>query len=149
MGKIQIESAKSSDMAFVLDAFWRTYIKTPYTKGVRPTVIIQKLESMLLVSQVLVARPVGDTDTVLGFIIYSESSFSWIHVKNNYRSKGIATALLAATHNPPGTYNAPFLTKEIKQLAATKGYKLHFKPYMPDEITLQIAEMLMENETPS
>lgn len=164
--RIAIRPAYPSDLIFVQQAIEGTLRdNSAFCKGVHPATLATLIDPILAAWEVLVATPVDDPDTVIGFLVYRDpQTVAFVYVRSQFRSKidpedgkrkggGIARALLAHAkieRGAPGGFVpeiacAFMITKmdghrgqAFPALAEAKGYRLRFRPYLPLEITARI-----------
>ena len=101
--KLRIRLAKPDDMAFVVDAWKRSYEGAPAVKGadrehyrIEMTRAIRRLCDR---AEVRVACDPADEDTLVGFAAFTRSAsgaaeLHYIYVKKDFRGHGIARDLL-------------------------------------------------------
>lgn len=132
---IAIVPARAEHRALILDSFWREYRESPHAKGVPGAVLSRKMQALLESPswRALVATPEDETSEVLGYLVFRDQrTAAWLHVIRGWRKRGVARALLAHAGVWPGVIACAFITPEVAKLAATKGYTLRFRPYLPD-----------------
>jgi GNAT superfamily N-acetyltransferase len=84
--------------------------------------------------------PEETPDEIMGLLVYRPpqkpgsvvQSIAWVYVKDIYRQRGVARALLQHARINRGEVHCPFVDPEVAKRAAMKGWRLRFRPYLPD-----------------
>jgi GNAT superfamily N-acetyltransferase len=137
VAQIALRSGEKSDFPLILDAFWKSYSLSHHAKGV-PAHWLRRLMLPLLDSwQIVCAVAADDPDEVLGFVVYRDTrTIAWVHVKERYRRRGVAAALLAFVGVRKGEVFTPFLATHLEdgasfpKIAHNLGYTVRFRPYL-------------------
>jgi ribosomal protein S18 acetylase RimI-like enzyme len=150
VSRIVIRPAYPSDLIWVKGVITATLRdNSAFCKGVHPATLDSLVNPVLATYQVLVAADTRDVDSVLGFIVYRDSTtVGFLYVRSQFRRGGIGLALLKHAGIERGTVEplpeiaCPFMVTRMDglrgqafgALAESKGYRLRFRPYLPMEI---------------
>lgn len=141
---IEIRNGVDGDWPLLCTTFANFYIKNPksyYGYRVPSHTLVTKLEQFRNAPnwKLLAACPSNDRNEVMGLLLYRQraerertSAIAWLTVKPAYQNMHVATRLLETAGIPKGEIECAFLLPHIAKLAATKGYTLRFRPYLPD-----------------
>lgn len=138
MATIEIREATEPEHVLVYDSILRTFGRSCYGHGVPARLLLSKAEALIASPRwrVSVAVLAEVPDEVCGFMLWRPEpiGLGWLQVKEPYRKRGVAKALLASalTHVPHAGIPCAFLVPEAAKLAASKGLTLRYRPYLPD-----------------
>ncbi len=133
MTDISIRPGTEGEQRLAIDSFVHEYAKAPAATGT-PRGLLAALFVRLLQSWNFLVAVEPDADEVLGFIVYDFQTgrVAWLQVKAPYRRRGVGKALLESADICKGSLDVPFLPgRAFPKLAASKGYHLRFRPYLP------------------
>lgn len=96
---LRIRPAKPDDMAFVLDAWRRSYEDAPAVRGAdREHYRIEMTRAIRRIcdhAEVRVACDPSDEDTLVGFVAFTGGELHYAYVKKDFRGMGVAKQLLS------------------------------------------------------
>lgn len=145
MATISLRAATDADHPLILDSFWREYRRSRHAEGVPASWLRTLLDPLLRSWRSAVAVADGE---LLGWICWRDShTVAWVQVKSTVRERGVALALLEHAGIGRGEIECPFLPtgtpaiRNFPKLAATKGYTLRFRPYLPFAVAGEATEV--------
>ncbi len=141
---MKFRPANKTDEHFIIDSFIHEYCKL---HSVSTAVIWHKIVALLLSPdwQCLVATSDDDTTEIMGYLIYKDqNTLGWLHVKKQYRSFGVASALFHSADICKGSLDVAFFSPPVAKWAKVKGYTLRWRPYLPDVEELALAHLILE-----
>lgn len=105
-------------------------------RGVPRQILMGKL-LVLLESKawrLITAVPEWDADEILGLLLYKPgaNAAAWLTVKEVYRGRGVGRALVDQAGIKPGNVDCAFIDPMAAKRAERHGYKLRYRPYLPD-----------------
>lgn len=156
MATIAIRPYQPNDHAFVMSTMRTTLTtKSAFMQGLHPAVVDTLLEPIVTLFTTSVATTTGDSNTILGYLLYSlPNTVGFVFVREQLRDKHIATKLLEHAGIAKGEIISPFMVTNqfggmnFPKFVGSKGYTVRHRPY----ITLNLqAEMLIPklDDTPT
>ena len=129
---IGFRAGKESDLPHVLDTFAREYGKTAHGKPMGEALKRKLLTTLIGSSRwtLTIACPVGDSDEIYGWILHCGRDVAWLHVKDFWRHRGFARAMLRRVDigRHVGT---PFLPgRVVDEWAVSSGIRIQHEPHM-------------------
>jgi GNAT superfamily N-acetyltransferase len=133
---VSIRPGGQSDQALLFDSFIRTYGNTPHARGTPSRILEESMLSLLASDRWRfdIACATDEPTEILGMFVYRTGvpqRAAWLHVKQIWRGKGVARALLNHAGFRAGEVECAFLDPDSAKFAATKGFRLRFRPYLP------------------
>lgn len=141
MSPIVIREGCRDDWHWLSSRFAIEYHSAAPARGVPVRVLISKLEALLEAPdwRLIVCVPADEPTEILGALLYRPPTdpdwmqrAAWMQVKPEWRRRGVATALLKDAKMRPGQVHCAFLPPEVGKAADPKGWRLRFRPYLPD-----------------
>jgi hypothetical protein len=143
---VVIREGKAEDYPLLYDAFFKVYGQSRdswWGRGVPHRILRAKMEQLLEAPgwRCLIACPSHEPDEIMGMLVFSPPNvrtknyqIGWITTKGFWSKQGIAKALLksAGIDLQNMQVDCAFMMPKVQQWAAQRGYKLLFKPYIPD-----------------
>lgn len=145
---VVIRNGTADDCPLLFDAFFRVYggSESWYGRGTPHRILRAKMEQLLEAPhwRFTVACPSHEQTEIMGMLVHCPPTernrryqVGWISVKHDWLGNGIARALLKhAGMVPPMELDCAFIMRNMLPKAgeptARHGFKLYFKPYLPD-----------------
>lgn len=156
--QIPIRDGRPDDWPYILDSFVTFYSQAPHARGASRAVLASLMEPVLRAWRTRVAVDPDDDSTIVGFCIFERRSprIAWVQVRDAWRRKGVATALLSDSGSVREEVETPFMVQRIGlirhssgrwesvgpklvDIAKANGVTLRFRPYLTLELGLQQA----------
>ncbi len=154
---LPIRDGRPDDWPYIFDSFVTVYSQAPHARGASRPVLASLLEPVLRSWRTRVAVDPQDDTTIVGFVIHEprQPRIAWVQVREAWRRKGVATALLADTGSVRSEVETPFMVQRIglikhggrwestgpklTDVAGHHGITLRFRPYLPMALQLEQA----------
>lgn len=95
---LRIRPGKSDDMAFIIDAWRRSFEDAPAVRGADRmhyrNEMTRTIHRVLDKATVRVACDPEDEDTLVGFVAFTGPELNYVYVKQAFRGMGVARQLL-------------------------------------------------------
>jgi GNAT superfamily N-acetyltransferase len=95
----EIRAAGQTDLPFIFSTWLKSFRKSPFARSIPATTYFKhqhdKVAQKLNDSQTLIAHPVDDPDTILGWVCGGGALIHWVYVKRTWRGIGIGRRLVA------------------------------------------------------
>jgi hypothetical protein len=151
MTTVSIRPAEIGDRSFLLSTMRSTLLrKSAYCAGLHPEAMNVILEPVLATFSAAVLTTPKDPNTILGFIVWKGQTVAFVYVRDGVRRKGFGRKLIEHAGIKTGVIEAPFLVTKIDPphpgarpgtltaLAKGRGFELHFRPYLPLDLTARL-----------
>lgn len=139
-----------------MDSFVTVYSQAPHARGASRAVLASLMEPVLRAWRTRVAVD-PDNGQIVGFCIFERRAprIAWVQVRDVWRRKGVATALLSDSGSVRAEVETPFMVQRIGlikhgdrrwestgpklvDLAQKNGVTLRFRPYLALELQLEL-----------
>jgi hypothetical protein len=133
---LKIRPGTEADRPYISDSIRRTLRDQPWTKELSSDAISMLIDPLLAVSETMVACPVIDESSIVGFISFQRpSTVVWLQVRAPFRRRGIGKVLVDKIGLQGANVRCPLMigawdgSRSFQGFCAVRGYKLRFRPY--------------------
>jgi len=147
-----VRDALEQDRNFILDSFRHEYRDCPFVGELPSSELTKKMVTVLTSKgpvpwNIKILCDDEFPDEIYAYVIYclvNPPVVPWLHVKGIYRGQGFGKQLLTQLV-PKGVIQTPFLVPGVAPKFKTWGYQVHFRPYLPEVITLNNGVLMPHN----